>query len=240
LADEQGEAMMKHPIRPIAWLALGMTLQLATPLHASEAALPAKKTIVFVCLHGSVKSQMAAAHFNRIARERGLPYTAISRGIEVDSSIPVPIRAGLSLDGLAPLDDVPQPLTPAEAASAVRIFAFDTVPDDKRGAAEVNYWSDVPPATKGYAAARDVIMRHIDDLVPALIERPRRRETLQGIVTGIDEHNDRITLRLASDSNDGFRVQDPLVFNAVHAGDRVEITVENIEGSKTIVDLKKQ
>ena len=32
-----------------------------------------KKTIVFVCQHGVVNSQMAAAYFNKIARERGLP-----------------------------------------------------------------------------------------------------------------------------------------------------------------------
>ena len=36
----------------------------------------------------SVKSQVAAAHFNRIAKERGLPYSAVSRGIGVDGSIP--------------------------------------------------------------------------------------------------------------------------------------------------------
>lgn len=233
--------MRKTPrIRSLALLALGLALQFATPAVADETAKPGNKTIVFVCLHGSVKSQMAAAHFNRIARERGLPFTAISRGIEVDNSIPTPIRDGLSLDGLAPLDDVPQPLTPAEAASAVKIFAFDAVPDEKRGAVNVNYWTDVPPATKNYADARDVILRHIDDLVPALVERPRRQETVQGTVTAIDERNDRITLQLAADTSGNFRVQDPLVFNAVHDGDRVKITVEDINGRKTIVELKKE
>src|SRR5215469_14185400 len=39
---------------------------------------------VFVCLHGSVKSQIATAHFNRIAREHSLPVIAVSRGIAVD------------------------------------------------------------------------------------------------------------------------------------------------------------
>src|SRR6516225_8606973 len=100
-----------------------MVLELATPAQADEAT--ESKTILFVCLHGSVKSQMAAAHFNRIAKERGLPYTAISRGIEVDASIPTRIRDGLSLDGLAPLDDVPQPLTAADAVAAAKVFAFD-------------------------------------------------------------------------------------------------------------------
>jgi protein-tyrosine-phosphatase len=227
-------------IRRLTLLALGIALQLTTLAQAEEAASPANKTILFVCLHGSVKSQMAAAHFNRIARERGLPYTAISRGVEVDTSIPTRIRDGLNLDGLAPLDDVPQALTPSEAAGAIKVIAFDAVPDDKRGVAEVSYWSDVPPATKDYSAARDVIVRHIDDLVPTLTEPPRPRETLRGIVTGIDESNDRVTLRLAKEASGDFKVQDALVFNAVRNGDRVEITVENIEGAKTIVGLRKE
>jgi protein-tyrosine-phosphatase len=227
-------------MRPYLLLALGVALQFATPVRAGETAAPDSKTIVFVCLHGSVKSQMAAAHFNRMARERGLPYTAISRGVEVDPSIPTRIRDGLNLEGLAPLDDLPQTLTPNEAAGAIKVIAFDAVPDEKRGVAEVNYWSDVPPATKDYAAARDVIVRHIDDLVPTLSERPRPQETLRGFVTGIDERNDRITLRLAEGGSSDFRVQDPLVFDAVHGGDQVEITVEDISGAKTIVELKKE
>jgi Cu/Ag efflux protein CusF len=230
-----GRATVKWPR---ALLALGVALQLATLAQAGE--VPASKTIMFVCLHGSVKSQMAAAHFNRIARECGLPYTAVSRGIEIDHSIPRRIREGLSLDGLAPLDDVPQPLTPAEAAMAIKVIAFDKVPDEKRGVIEVNYWSDVPSATRDYAVARDVIVRHIDDLVPALMERARPQETIQGVVTGIDERNDRLTVRLASKTTSDFRVQDALIFNAVRYGDSVELTVEEIDGAKTVVGLRKE
>jgi protein-tyrosine-phosphatase len=151
--------------KPFGLLALAVALQLAAPAHANEGAAPGNKTIVFVCLHGSVKSQMAAAHFNKIAKERGLPYTAISRGIEVDSSIPPRIRDELNKEGLAPLDDVPQALTAAEAAGAVKVVAFDTVPEKSRGTADVNYWSDVPATSKNYPALRDAIVHHIDDLV---------------------------------------------------------------------------
>jgi hypothetical protein len=75
-------------------------------------------TFVFVCLHGSVKSQIAAAHFNRIASERGLSVIAISRGIAVDSKIPAAIREGLARDGLAPATDVPVGLTSEQAAGS--------------------------------------------------------------------------------------------------------------------------
>ena len=135
---------------------------------APQARAEQPKQIVFVCLHGSVKSQMAAAYFNDIAKKRGLPYVAISRGIETDSSIPPRIRDGLAVDGLKPLDDVPLGLTAQEANSSVKVLAFDTVPADRKGSAEVTYWSDVPLDRKDYAGTRDAIIRHIDEMIPSL------------------------------------------------------------------------
>jgi protein-tyrosine-phosphatase len=225
---------MKHAF---ALLTLGMMSFVAAPAQASDAT--ANKTIVFVCLHGSAASQVAAAHFNKIATERGLRYVAVSRGIEVNSSIPVQIRDGLSLDGLAPVNDVPKPLTPNEAATAARLIAFDPVPDDKRGESEVNYWSDVPPVMRDYAAARNVITRHIDDLAPRLAQQSNPRETLQGTITAVDERSGRITVQVDSGTDTDFKVQDGLIFNAVHRGDFVEIAVEDTRGTKTIVGLKK-
>jgi protein-tyrosine-phosphatase len=152
-------------------MVLSLLSALAVPALVQAEQPEKATTIVFVCLHGSVKSQMAAAHFNRIAKQRGLPFTAISRGLAVDDSIPPRIREGLSLDGLAPLDDVPRALTAEEANGAAKIFAFDDVPAERKGAADVTYWSDVPPATKNYNAARDAIVRHLDELVPSLANK---------------------------------------------------------------------
>src|SRR5882757_2225856 len=202
-----------------------------------------KTTIVFVCLHGSVKSQMAAAHFNRIASERGLPFTAISRGIEVDTSIPTRIRDGLNLDGLAPTDDIPIGLTADEAGRATKVVAFDTVPEERRGTSEVTYWSDVPPATKDYAAARDAIVRHIDTLVPTLVSTAPLNETLRGVVASVDERNDTISVRLQSSPTGAaqdFKVQDGLVFDAVRFGDKVAFTAETLKGTRTITRLTKE
>src|SRR5262249_27092568 len=145
---------------------------------------------------------------NIIASERGLPCTAIARGIAVDGPVPTRISNGLSLDGLEPTD--PQPLTSADAVAATKAVAFDPAPDEQRGAAEISHWSDTPLAIKDYVAARDVIVDHIDRLVPALTPLTRPRETLQGVVAAVDERNDRITVRLKSDATEDFRVQDGL------------------------------
>lgn len=228
-------------------LAAVLTLLAAAFAPAAAAGDPqggnGKTTVVFVCLHGSVKSQMAAAHFNRIASERGLPFTAISRGIEVDTSIPTRIRDGLNLDGLAPTDDIPIGLTADEAGRATKVVAFDTVPEERRGTSEVTYWSDVPPATKDYAAARDVIVRHIDTLVPTLVSTAPVNETLRGVVASVDERNDTISVRLQSSPTGAaqdFKVQDGLVFDAVRFGDKVAFTAETLEGTRTITRLTKE
>jgi hypothetical protein len=60
------------------------------------------------------------------------------------------------------------------------------------------------------------------------------------VVTAVDERNDRITVRSRSDTTEDFKVQDGLLFNAVHNGDQVEITIESIDGAKTIVGLRKE
>jgi hypothetical protein len=141
---------------------------IAIPADDASAATVDKRTVVFVCLHGSVKSQIAAAHFNRIARERGLNVTAISRGIEPDDAIPAGIRSALAQDGLAPQSEVPAGLRAEEASDAAGVFAFDEVPGDRRGPANVTLWSDVPPALQDYKRSRDAIVRHLEEVVDRL------------------------------------------------------------------------
>jgi arsenate reductase (thioredoxin) len=127
-----------------------------------------KPTVLFVCLHGSAKSQMAAAHFNRMARDRGLPHAAISRAIESDKDIPPSIRAGLAGEGLEPVSEVPASLTADEASRAMKVFAFNEIPIDRKGTAIVTLWSDVSPATEDYNRARDTIVRYVEAVVSDL------------------------------------------------------------------------
>jgi hypothetical protein len=152
----------------LRWFALlaipviGIAFQLAPAAADTQ-----KTTMVFVCLHGSVNSQMAAAYFNKAAQERGLPHRAISRGIDPHRSIPVRIVDGLALDGLAPANS-PIGLTPNDANGTIKMLAFDPVPAELLGSASVTYWSGVPPGINDYAAARDEIVRRVDELIPTL------------------------------------------------------------------------
>jgi hypothetical protein len=118
-----------------------------------------------------VKSVMAAAHFNRIAKERQLPFVAVARGVDPDSEIPASIRQGLERDGLAPADEVLHALTADEASAAATVFAFDEVPPDRKGDAAVTYWRNVPPASKDYSAARDAIVRRVEEAAASLASK---------------------------------------------------------------------
>src|SRR5690242_16385787 len=86
--------------------AIPMALLLAAALLTVPEAKPAG-TVLFVCEHGSAKSVVAAAHFNRIAAERGLPFRAIARGTVPEPGMAPAAVKGLLEDGLKPADPVP-------------------------------------------------------------------------------------------------------------------------------------
>jgi hypothetical protein len=78
-------------------------------------------------------------------------------------------------------------------------------------------------------------------LAPVLASNASASETFGGIVARTDERNDTLTIQLSSTGASGdFKVQDGLLFNSVRYGDPVEITVETIDGARTITGLKKK
>ena len=149
-------------------LLLGVAYAIALAMaFVASAVAEDNKTIVFVCQHGVVNSQMAAAYFNKVAKERGLPFKAVSRGIDMYWTIPVRIQDGLALDGLEPAN-APNALTAFEAYHASRVLAFDPIPAEQRGDADVTYWSGVPLGIQDYEASRNEIVRRVDALIPTL------------------------------------------------------------------------
>src|SRR5215469_11314470 len=78
-------------------------LLLAAIAAAQSAPVPSEvnsSTIVFVCEHGAAKSVVAAAHFNKLAAEKGLPYRAVSRGTNPEEAIAPAVKSGLAAEGL--------------------------------------------------------------------------------------------------------------------------------------------
>jgi Cu/Ag efflux protein CusF len=75
------------------------------------------------------------------------------------------------------------------------------------------------------------------------------QQAIKGVVTGIDEPAGTISIQQSASgtvgtgggaATDSYRVKDGLLFNAVHLGDKVAISVETIDGAKTITRLDKE
>lgn len=138
------------------------------------AADDAATKVVFVCEHGNVKSLMAASYFNQLAAQRGLPFHAVSRGVAPDSTtVPTAIVAGLHTDGFDVSDFHPAKISNADVAGAARTVAISTdvpasVHVDEQA---IERWTDVPPASSDYDAARASLQAHVAALLDRLASK---------------------------------------------------------------------
>jgi Cu/Ag efflux protein CusF len=73
------------------------------------------------------------------------------------------------------------------------------------------------------------------------------QQTISGKVAAVDKTAGKISIQIAGTSGAGastaptpFKVQDPLLFNAVKQGDEVTVTTQTIDGTPTIISVKKQ
>jgi protein-tyrosine-phosphatase len=124
-------------------------------------------TVLFVCEHGSAKSVVAAAHFNRIAAARGLPWRAISRGTAPDTAMAPAAVEGLRGDGLKPNDPAPTKLEQRDLDAAVRVVTFCALPPELQARSPVEAW-EVPPVSTEYAASREAMLAQIERLLREL------------------------------------------------------------------------
>lgn len=122
-------------------------------------------TIVFICEHGAAKSVVAAAYFNQLAQEMGLNRRAVARGTNPDRELSPQTIKGLSDDGLAPTESIPQKLTEADIQSAERVVTFCELPIAYHTQAIIERWDDVPPVSESYELARDAIAPRIRQML---------------------------------------------------------------------------
>jgi len=128
--------------------------------------------VLFVCLHGSAKSLIAAEYFNRLAAARGLGARATSAGTEPDDVIPPRVAQGLRDDGIDVGGRRPRRPTPAdvEGTAVVVTFGCDLGELASR-ASRIERWDDVPAVSEDFQRARDVIVARVVGLLedPTLV-----------------------------------------------------------------------
>jgi protein-tyrosine-phosphatase len=140
-------------------------------LRRMETNMDSQSVVVFVCEHGAAKSVVAAAHFNHLAAERGLPTFAVARGTHPDAEIGAHIAAGLRADGLGLAEQTPQKLQDVDLARADRVITFGSLGIQAPPAILLEQWDNVPPVSDGYEDARDVIVRRVLDLIDDMTTR---------------------------------------------------------------------
>jgi len=156
----------------VKWIGAGLVfLGMAAapvPLSAAEANAGKPETVIFVCKHGNVKSQMAAAYFNQLAKENNLNLTAISRAFTPEWEIPPTITKNLASEGLTVASEVGV-LNPEEASRAAQVISFDELPRENIGDTKYTHWPDSPLTKKGYWVAMGWIKQHVYDEVDRLV-----------------------------------------------------------------------
>jgi protein-tyrosine-phosphatase len=129
------------------------------------------QTVVFVCEHGAAKSVIATAYFNHLARARGLPYRAMFRGTNPQAELSASALNGLRDDGVEIPEGKPTAISTTDVARAAYIFAIGcTLPAHAKASGKASDWNDVPEG-KGYAATRDAICRHVEQLLDELARK---------------------------------------------------------------------
>jgi arsenate reductase len=128
--------------------------------------------VLFVCLHGSAKSLIAAEYFNRLATARGLGARATSAGTDPDDAIPPHVVGGLASDGIDVTGRRPRRPTASDVESAMVVVTFGCdLGGLSAGARRIERWDDVPAVSEDFAKARTAIVARVtallDTAVPA-------------------------------------------------------------------------
>lgn len=132
----------------------------------------APQTVLFVCEHGAAKSVIAAAHFNKIAKERGLPYRAAARGTAPDAAIPAGVRQGLERSGLELSVQRPVMVGKEDVTAAERIITFEIgIPEPVLASKVPTDWRAVPSVSADFEVASADIKRRVEALIDELIRR---------------------------------------------------------------------
>ncbi len=123
--------------------------------------------VLFVCLHGTVKSPIAREHMRRMVAEQGLRANIQSRGIAPEDAVTPRLAAALAADGVDVGSEPLQQLAVADLAAADIIVLFNPLPASF-GVWPTRDWSDTPSMNADYPAARTVLLERLAALADEL------------------------------------------------------------------------
>jgi arsenate reductase (thioredoxin) len=169
---------MKPKVRPLlvpVLIATGMLLNVSLGQSKKEKeASSATPTVLFVCEHGAAKSVIAAAYFDKLAKDQGLNYKAAFRGVNPDPAVNPVAEKGLKRDGFDISGWKPALVAKKDLDEASRIVTLGcALPAGTSKAPKVTDWSDIPSPSQNYNLARDEIRKRVQKLVDDLAKQER-------------------------------------------------------------------
>ncbi|SHH25155.1 Protein-tyrosine-phosphatase [Chryseolinea serpens] len=146
-------------MRTVGCICLGLFLFAAA--HAQV------QTIVFVCEHGSAKSVIAATYFNKFAKEKNIPWQAVSRGTHPDAEISPKTKKLLTEDNLLDKSFIPKKLSQADVDTTRQVILFCSLPPTLQGNGKTSHW-EVNAVNDDFQKLRNDIISRITPLIDSL------------------------------------------------------------------------
>ena len=134
----------------------------------TQHAMAQNKKVVFVCEHGAAKSVIAAAYFNKLAKERNLNYEAVCRGNVPDAEVSPSAKEGLMKDKIFDDAVTPTKLMIDHTVNTERIILFTKLPSDFKTSIKTEDWSNLKDLDGDYQHRREAITKSINSLLDTL------------------------------------------------------------------------
>ena len=132
---------------------------------------PGSKEIVFVCTHGAARSPIAAAYFNKMAKERDLDFHAVFRGTEPDKVLTKETIEGLTNDGFEVDAWKPAKISAQDVAKAFKMVTFDCSVPTEGSTVLPEEWNGTPSIGKDYEVARNAIRENVAQFIGTLADK---------------------------------------------------------------------
>lgn len=150
-------------MKTIGFILLGFFLHLASYAQT--------KTIVFVCEHGSAKSVIAATYFNKLAKEKNIPWQAVARGTDPDLEISPKTKILLASEGLLDSTFIPQRISQSDVDLSKRVILFYPLPETIQSGDKSVNWLEIQAVNEDFQRLKDDIVSKLTPLIDSLARR---------------------------------------------------------------------
>jgi arsenate reductase len=147
------------------------TLVLFVGVLLAASAFAQSNQVVFICEHGSAKSVIAAAYFNKLAKEKNINWHAVSRGTNPDAEISPKTKKLLISENLFDDAVIPQKISQADVDTSQKVILFYPLPEQINGGDKTLNWLEIQSVNGDYGKMRDDIVSKIIPLLSSLAKR---------------------------------------------------------------------